>query len=72
MLARVSLWVLYITEYRRQGYSRAMVNHIQDVLKGHGVKYIYTCPDLVMGKPFWSAMKFKDSGIIDPGDKLPI
>lgn len=59
-------------EYRRQGYGRTMVNHIQDVFKSHGVKYMYTSPDPVTGEPFWSAMGFEDSGKMDPDDKLPI
>ena len=59
-------------EYRRKGYGRAIVSHIEDVFKGHGVKYMYTCPDPITGEPFWSAMGFKDSGIMDPDDKLPI
>lgn len=58
--------------YRRQGYGRAGVNHIQDVFKSHGVKHMYTSPDPVTGEPFWSAMGFEDSGKIDPDDRLPI
>lgn len=58
--------------YRRQGYGHAMANHINDVFKSHGTKYMYVNPDLITGKPFWSAMGFKDSGKMDPDDKLPI
>lgn len=59
-------------KYRRQGYGRALVNHIQDIFRNHGVKYMYTTPDPVTGEPFWLAMGFVDSGKIDPDDKLPI
>ena len=60
------------SEYRRKGYGRRMYEHMEKVLISHGVPYIYTCPDPVTGLPFWMAMGFTDSGIIDPDDKHPI
>jgi len=58
--------------YRRRGYGRELFEHIQTVFRSHGAEYIYLTPDPVTGKPFWSAMGFKDSGKIDPDNKLPI
>jgi GNAT superfamily N-acetyltransferase len=61
-----------IPKYRRKGYGKCMYNNCEEKLKKDGAKYIYVCPDLITGKPFWSAMGFKDSGKFDPDDKLPI
>ena len=61
-----------LPEFRRQGYGREMLNHIEKVFRSHGVKQLYTSPDPITGEPFWSSMGFTDSGKIDPDDKLPI
>jgi len=63
----------YITpEYRRQGYARRMFLHCAETLHRDGAAYLYCCPDPVTGEPFWRAMGFQDSGILDPDDRLNI
>ena len=59
-------------EYRRQGCARRMFLHCAETLYRDGAKYLYCCPDPVTGEPFWKAMGFVDSGIVDPDDKLNI
>jgi len=61
-----------LPEFRRQGYGREMLNHIEIVFHSHGVKQLYTSPDPITGESFWSSMGFIDSGKTDPDDKLPI
>jgi len=58
--------------FRKKGLGKEFLNHIEDVLRNDGAKYIYICPDSVTGKPFWKAMGFVDSGKVDPDNKLPI
>ena len=59
-------------EYRRKGYARRMFEHCEKVLIGEGAKFLHVCPEPNIGEPFWRAVGFEDSGIIDPDDKLPI
>ena len=59
-------------EYRRQGYARRMFLHCAETLHRDGAAYLYCCPDPVTGEPFWRAMGFQDSGILDPDDRLNI
>ncbi|MDD5190706.1 MAG: GNAT family N-acetyltransferase, partial [Dehalococcoidales bacterium] len=58
--------------YRRRGFGREMFAHILQVFRAHGAEFIYLSPDPVTGEPFWSAMGFKNTGKMDPDDKLPI
>ena len=59
-------------EYRRKGYARQMFMHCKHVLLQDGAKFLYLCPEPNIGEPFWSAVGFFDSGIVDPDEKLPI
>jgi GNAT superfamily N-acetyltransferase len=59
-------------EFRRKGLGKEFINHIENVLRNDGAKYMYICPDPVTGEQFWKAMGFVDSGKIDPDNKLPI
>jgi GNAT superfamily N-acetyltransferase len=61
-----------IPQYRRKGYGKILYKHCEKTLKNDGAKKMYICPDPVTGEPFWSAIGFKDSGKMDPDDKLPI
>lgn len=64
---------IYISpEKRLKGYGRLLFEHIENVFKGHNVKYMYLTPDLVSGLFFWKSMGFEDSGKIDPDNKLPL
>ena len=58
--------------HRRQGLGRAFFRHIEDTLRRDGASCLYLCPESVTGVPFWRAMGFADSGLIDPDDQLPI
>ena len=59
-------------EFRRKGFGKIFLNHIESVLRNDGARNMYICPDLVTGKPFWKTMGFVDTGKIDPDSKLPI
>ena len=59
-------------EFRRKGYATKLFIHIVDVFQKHGSKKIYLTPDSISGIPFWNKMGFKDSGKIDPDNKMPI
>ena len=59
-------------QYRRKGYARQMFEHCERVLISEGAKYLHTCPEPNIGEPFWTAVGLKNSGIIEPDDKLPI
>lgn len=58
--------------FRRKGYGRNFYCHIEETLVNDGAKMIYLTPYGVTGIPFWAALGFRDSGIIDPDDKKPI
>ncbi|MCL2300319.1 MAG: GNAT family N-acetyltransferase [Firmicutes bacterium] len=58
--------------YRRKGYGKRVFLHCAETLSRDGAAYLYCCPDPVTGEPFWRAMGFEDSGILDPDDKLNI
>ena len=65
--------VYYIAPaYRGKGYGRCMFQHCAEVLRRDGAKYLYCCPDPVTGEPFWRAMGFIDSGVLNPGYGLNI
>ena len=57
---------------RRLGLGRAFCRHIEATLRQDGASRVYLCPDGVTGAPFWAAMGYADSGLIDPDDHLPI
>lgn len=59
-------------KYRRQGYGKSFWLHIEKALRADGATKFYLCPDSVTGVPFWTAMGFKDSGLLDPDDKKAI
>ena len=61
-----------VPEYRRKGYGRRMFLHCAETLYRDGAAYLYCCPDPVTGEPFWRAMGFADSGVMDPDEHLPI
>ena len=58
--------------YRRKGYGKILFGHIEKALKSDGTQHIYLTPDLVTGEAFWVAMGFRDTGKVDPDNKLPI
>ncbi|MCL2773324.1 MAG: GNAT family N-acetyltransferase [Oscillospiraceae bacterium] len=64
--------IYIVPEYRQKGNGKLFFEHIQKTLESDGAKYMYICPDLVTGEPFWSAVGFHDSGKIDPDENLPI
>ena len=53
-------------EYRRNGYGRAMLAHIERFYAKNGVAQMYLTADPVTGKPFWSAMGFIGTGEYSP------
>jgi ribosomal protein S18 acetylase RimI-like enzyme len=57
---------------RRTPGGRRLFLHGAEALFLDGARYLYVCPDPVTGEPFWSAMGFRNSGIVDPDDRLPI
>ena len=59
-------------EFRRKGFGKVFLDHIEDVLRNDGAENMYICPDPVTGEPFWKATGFVDSGKIDPDNKRPI
>jgi len=59
-------------DFRRKGFGKVFLDHIENVLRNDGARNMYICPDSVTGKPFWKAMGFVDTGEIDPDNKLPI
>lgn len=58
--------------YRRMGYGREFLSHIEDTLRADGASKFYICPDSVTGVPFWNSIGFEDSGLMDPDDHKPI
>ena len=58
--------------FRREGFGKEFLDHIENVLRNDGAENMYICPDSVTGEPFWEAMGFVDTGKIDPDSKLPI
>lgn len=58
--------------FRREGFGKEFLDHIENVLRNDSARNMYICPDPVNGKPFWEAMGFVDTGKIDPDSKLPI
>jgi len=59
-----------VPSYRRKGYGTILYSHLEETLKNDSAEHIYLTPDLVTGKPFWVAMGFCDTGIIDPDNDL--
>lgn len=59
-------------EYRRHGYAREMYEHAETMLIQDGVTKLYLTPDSKNGVPFWKAMGYEDSGLIDPDNQMPI
>lgn len=68
----------YIMEYyicpkhRRKGYAASVFLHVQTMLVRDGVKRLYLTPDSKTGVPFWTAMGFYETGLIDPDNHMPI
>ena len=58
--------------HRRLGFGKQFWLHIEETLRVDGATKFYLCPDSVTGVPFWTAMGFEDSGLIDPDDKKNI
>ncbi|MBU1144548.1 MAG: GNAT family N-acetyltransferase [Firmicutes bacterium] len=61
-----------IPEQRRKGFGRTGFNYIESVLKTDSANFIYLTPDSITGVRFWKAIRFSDSGKVDPDDYLPI
>ncbi len=59
-------------KHRRCGFGKQFWLHIEETLRADGATKFYLCPDSVTGVPFWTAMEFEDSGLIDPDDKKNI
>ena len=58
--------------HRRLGFGKQFWLHIEKTLRVDGATKFYLCPDSVTGVPFWTAMGFEYSGLIDPDDKKNI
>ncbi|MCD8119949.1 MAG: GNAT family N-acetyltransferase [Lachnospiraceae bacterium] len=59
-------------ENRRHGYATEMYRHMRDTFAGIGVRTMYLTPDSHSGVPFWKKMGFRDSGLTDPDNHMPI
>ena len=55
-----------LPEYRRNGFGRQMLSHLEQYFKACGAKRIYLTADPVTGKPFWESMGFVPTGEINP------
>lgn len=59
-------------ESRRKGYATMMFKHIEEIFTKLHVPKLYLTPESKTGIPFWYQMGFKDSGLTDPDNHMPI
>ncbi|MCC8167833.1 MAG: GNAT family N-acetyltransferase [Clostridiales bacterium] len=59
-------------EYRRRGYAAQMYERMRCQFLDRNVSTFYLTPDEESGMPFWKAMGFADSGLIDPDNHMPV
>lgn len=57
---------------RRQGYGRQLYALVEERLLAMDVARVYLTPDAVTGEPFWTAMGYTNSGMLDPGNHEPL
>lgn len=58
--------------YRRRGYATQMYERMMEKFHMLHTEHFYLTPDFANGIPFWTAMGFRDSGLIDPDNQMPI
>ena len=61
-----------LPEYRRNGYGKEMLSHLESFFAENGIKQIYLTADPVTGKPFWGAMGYTATGEISPDNDQEI
>jgi len=58
--------------FRRKGFGSELYVHVEQVLREDGAAKVYLTPDEITGEPFWKAIGFSNSGIIDPDNKMSV
>ena len=59
-------------DFRRNGYGKAMFNHMQELFVNDGAETMYLTADPVTGKPFWEAVGFLNTNEKSPENHLYI
>ncbi len=55
-----------LPEYRRKGFGRKMLYHMESYFAENGATHLYLTADPVSGKPFWEAVGYTATGEISP------
>lgn len=64
--------VYVVPAHRRHGYATEMYRRMRDTFADIGVRAMYLTPDSHSGVPFWEKMGFRNSGLTDPDNHMPI
>ena len=58
--------------FRRKGFATEMIRQMERVFRVWGIANVFLTPDPVTGKPFWESVGYRDTGLTDPGNRMPI
>lgn len=61
-----------VPKARRKGFGTEIYEHAKKTMLEDGAVRAYLTPDSKAGVPFWEKIGFKNSGKIDPDNKMPI
>jgi len=57
---------------RRRGLATEMNRQMERVFRDWGITNVFLTPDPVTGEPFWRSAGYRDTGLTDPDNRMPI